>query len=281
MRTLMRLPVVMVAVLGFLLLGNMQAQAQTFFTLSHNGWEYKEDMENLGIGAFVDPDGIDHMHQNWWWFRTNLDSSERRLVDLLPGSTVGPNSATVRFRESVGSDPVLFVELTYTLTGLSSTQAKVDINWRVLNIARESLTVNFFSYSDFELNGSSLDDRGELVNPHTVRYVQDNTAVDVVASTTSLVGYDVGAYPSLLDLLNDTSEYNVSNSGLPFGPGDMTNVFQWSFDLAAQSELRGSLTKLVNLQYSPPQQPVIPEPGTWALMLSGLVPVALRLRRKS
>ncbi|MCS6950914.1 MAG: PEP-CTERM sorting domain-containing protein, partial [bacterium] len=29
------------------------------------------------------------------------------------------------------------------------------------------------------------------------------------------------------------------------------------------------------------EQPVIPEPGTWALMLSGLVPVALRLRKRS
>jgi hypothetical protein len=27
--------------------------------------------------------------------------------------------------------------------------------------------------------------------------------------------------------------------------------------------------------------PVIPEPGTWALMLSGLAPVALRLRKKA
>ncbi len=89
--------------------------------------------------------------------------------------------------------------------------------------------------------------------------------------------------PNLLDLLNDGAVYNVSNSGLPFGPGDMTNVFQWRATLGLGQSLTGTLTKLVNLEHTPPPPPppVIPEPGTWMLMLSGIVPVALKVRRKA
>ncbi|MER3472784.1 MAG: hypothetical protein C4335_01860 [Armatimonadota bacterium] len=65
--------------------------------------------------------------------------------------------------------------------------------------------------------------------------------------------------------------------GLPFGPGDITNVFQGRAFLNQGQAMEGMLTKLVNLR----QPPVIPEPGTWLLMVSGLAPVALRLRRKA
>ena len=109
-------------------------------------------------------------------------------------------------------------------------------------------------------------------------YTEGATVVDVIASHFDLVGYDIDFYPNLLNLLNDSAVYNVS--GLAGGTGDMTNVFQWRATIGLGQELSGSLTKVVTLN-TPPPGPVIPEPGTWALMLSGLAPVALRLRKKA
>ncbi len=274
------------AVPGLLLLMTVGgSQAQTF-TLTDNGWTYDEDIASQGGGSFTDPNNTDHMYQNWWWFRTNLDSAEKPLFGLTSMMSGGANNVNLVFTEDAGSfQNALLFDLTYTLTGISPTLAKVDIVWSVRNIYGQQsmpITVDFFAYSDFDLNGSAGGDSGVLANPQTIRYTEGTTAVDVIASSGSLVGYDVDNYSNLLDLLNDGSVYNVSNSGLPFGPGDMTNVFQWQATLGLGQEMTGTLTKLVNLEYSPPPPPpVIPEPGTWMLMLSGIVPVALKVRRKA
>ncbi|MEJ5252077.1 MAG: PEP-CTERM sorting domain-containing protein [Chthonomonadetes bacterium] len=262
------------------------SQAQTF-TLTHNGWTYYEDVASQGWGSFTDPNNTNHMYQNWWWFRTNLDSKEKPLADLTSMMSGGATNVNLVFTEDAGSlQNALLFNLTYTLTGISSTMAKVDIAWSVRNIYGQQpqpITVNFFAYSDFDLNGSAGGDSGVLVDPQTIRYTEGTTAVDVTASSGSLQGYDVDNYPNLLNLLNDSAVYNVSNSGLPFGPGDMTNVFQWRATLGMGQQMTGTLTKLINLEHTPPPPPppVIPEPGTWMLMLSGIVPVALRVRRKA
>ncbi|MGQ9880803.1 MAG: PEP-CTERM sorting domain-containing protein [Armatimonadota bacterium] len=267
-------------VLGWLLVGGAQAQT---FTLTDQSWTYLELIGNQGLGDFVDPSHRDHMYQNWWWFRTNLDTAEKPLADLTAMTSGGANNVNLVFTEDAGSLPnALLFNLRYTLTGVSPTMARVDVVWSVRNIygqAPQPITVDFFAYSDFDLNGSSSNDSGVLVSPQTIRYLDGTTAVDVIPSSTALEGYDVSRYSSLLTLLNDGAVYNVSNSGLPFGPGDMTDVFQWRATLGLSEELTGTLTKLVNLQHNPP--PVIPEPGTWLLMLSGIAPVALRMKRKA
>lgn len=274
------------AVPGVLLLMTVGgSQAQTF-TLTDNGWTYEEDIASQGWGSFTDPNNTSHMYQNWWWFRTSLDSVEKPLASLSSMMSGGATNVNLVFTEDAGSlQNALLFNLTYTLTGISPTMAKVEIEWSVRNIYGQQpmpITVDLFAYSDFDLNGTTGGDSGVLVDPQTIRYTEGTTAVDVIASSGSLVGYDVDNYSDLLDLLNDSSVYDVSNSGLPFGPGDMTNVFQWRATLGLGQEINGTLTKLVNLQYNPPPPPpVIPEPGTWMLMLSGIVPVALKVRRKA
>ncbi len=264
----------LVATLGWILAGGSQAQT---FTLTDNGWTYSEYVGSQGLGDFKDPSGTDHMHQNWWWFRTSTMNAEQALSNpsfVTPNPT---NTARLIFAQAG-----LVIELNYTLSGVSPTVAKVDIDFSVKS-AGPTLDVDFFSYSDFHLNGTGWDDSGVLVNPQTVRYVDGTTAADLIASEAGLVGYEAGAFSTLRALLNDNAVYNVSNSGLPFGQGDMTNVFQWRGKvISGQQTLEGRLTKMVNLSYNPPPPaPVIPEPGTWALMLSGLAPVALRLRKKA
>ncbi len=268
----------LVGALGWLVLGGSQAHALTF-TLTHNGWTYTEDTANQGMGDFVDPNSVDHMYQNWWWLRVEGDNQETPLPALSRLDSPPQASSAVLQTVTAG----LRFKFTYTLTGVSASMANVLIEWEVQNLLTTTQTVNLFAYSDFDLNGLSGGDSGVLVSPSTIRYTKGNTAVDVIASTDNLFGYQVDSFANLLNLLNDGSVYNVSNSGLPFGPGDMTSVFQWVKTLGTNEVMRGTLTKVVNLDYTPPPPPgpVIPEPGTWALMLSGLAPVALRLRRKA
>lgn len=269
----------LMGILGLLLVGGSQA---TTFTLTHNGWTYSEDIGSQGGGDFVDPNGVDHMYQNWWWFRTNLDNYERPLAKLVSSGSGGANVQLV-FVEDAGSlANALLITLDYTLTGVSSSQAYVNIAWSVRNIyspVPQPITVDFFAYSDFDLNGTADGDTAFWPLPVQVVYSEGGTVVDVIASQLSPIGLDIDNYPNLLNLLNDGSVYNVSGLVPSVTPGDMTNVFQWRASLGTGQSLSGVLTKKVTL--GTPPGPVIPEPGTWALMLSGLMPVALRLRKKA
>jgi len=270
----------LVAALGWMLAGGSQAQT---FTLTHNGWTYSEDVGSQGMGNFIDPNSVDHMYQNWWWFRTNLDGYEKPLANLVSIMSGGANSVNLVFTESAGnlSNALLF-KIDYTLTGVSSTQAYVSIDWSVQNIygqIPQPITVDFFAYSDFDLNGTPGGDSAFALSPFDVQYSEGSTVVDVIASSGNLLGYDIDNFPSLLNLLNDSAVYNVSGLMPSTVPGDMTNVFQWRATLNLGDTLSGGLRKMVTL--GAPPGPVIPEPGTWALMLSGLAPVALRLRKKA
>ncbi|GIV17728.1 MAG: hypothetical protein KatS3mg022_3163 [Armatimonadota bacterium] len=270
----------LMGMLGWLLVGGSQAAT---FTLTHNGWTYSEDSAVQGIGNFVDPNSVDHMYQNWWWFRTNLDSYERPLANLVTMTSGGANNVSLVFREDAGNlTNALLIKLDYTLTGVSSNQAYVNIAWSVRNIYSQipqPITVDFFAYSDFDLNDTAGGDTALWPLPVQVSYNEGSTVVDVIASGSSLVGLDIDNYSDLLDLLTDSTVYNVSGLTPSVSPGDMTNVFQWRATLGLGESLEGTLTKVVTLGIPP--TPVIPEPGTWALMLSGLMPVALRLRKKA
>ena len=272
---------ILLGALASVLLGGSQVMAQTF-TLTDNGWTYSEDISGQGLGDFKDTNGPDHMFQNWWWYRTNLDSAEKPLSNLVVTTSGGFNNVQLVFREAAGNlADALLIKLDYTLTGVSANSAYVNIAWSVRNIyglVPQPITVDFFAYSDFDLNGTPGDDTAFPPLPVHVLYNEGGTVVDVIASHDHLQGYDIDNLPNLLNLLNDSAVYNVS--GLAGGTGDMTNVFQWRATIGLGQELSGSLKKVVNLN-TPPPGPVIPEPGTWALMLSGLAPVALRLRKKA
>jgi hypothetical protein len=267
-------------ILGLLLVGGSQAAT---FTLTNNGWKYSEDTASQGMGDFVDPGSVDHMSQNWWWFRTSLDSYERPLANLVTMTSGGANNVQLVFREDAGRlSNALLVTLNYILTGVSSSQARVDITWSVRNIYSpipQPITVDFFAYSDFDLNSTPSGDTAFWPLPVHVRYSEGSTMADVIASVDKLVGLDIDNFPNLRNLLNDSAVYNASGRMPSSTPGDMTNVFQWRATLGLGEALQGSLTKVVTL--GAPPAPVIPEPGTWALMLSGLMPVALRLRKKA
>jgi hypothetical protein len=272
---------ILLGALASVLLGGSQALAQAF-TLTHNEWTYFENISQQGLGDFKYTNGTDHMYQNWWWYRTNLDSAEKPLSNLVVPASGGANNVQLVFREAAGNlADALLIKLDYTLTGVSANNAYVNIAWSVRNIygqVPQPITVDFFAYSDFDLNGTPGGDTASSQGLGHVKYKEGNTVVDVIASQFDLVGYDIDNFPNLLNLLNDSAVYNVS--GLAGGTGNMTNVFQWRATIGLGQELSGSLTKVVTLN-TPPPGPVIPEPGTWALMLSGLAPVALRLRKKA
>jgi hypothetical protein len=255
------------------------------FTLTHGGWTYEE--RNLradntgdtgGRADFISPGGTDHMFQNWWWFSTPFSGREFALSNMVSSSTTG-NSARIVFIEDGGpnSPDSLLFDLEYTLTALPGGQsALVQIGWKIHNLSNEAQTVNFFSYSDFDLNATSENDTGVFIAPNQmdIRDASPFVRGGLVASNSRLSGWEQSVWPTLIDKLTDDDLDLLANATSPLGPDDLTHGFSWSFTLSANGsanggdQMVGSLLKYV----------VVPEPATMTAF--GLASLALLARRR-
>ena len=270
------------------LVGAAGAQTIPSFLLSHGNAQYGE--ENLkgapgrpegGFSTFTTlPGGPENMSQNWWWYRTSLQGAERSLGTMTQGSASG-NQASLRYVENGGPpnlDKTLRFDLDYTLTDLGGGSAKVRIDWKVTNLASVGQTVDFFSYTDYDLNNSYWDDSGVFTSPNRFDVVDANPQVTamLLASTAALIGWEQGAFGALRDKLVDPNVDVLTNTSPTFGPGDWTAAFQWQFELGAAGTATAMQSGWLEKQVHNP----VPEPGSMVALLVGLGAFAKRKRTK-
>jgi hypothetical protein len=198
-----------------------------------------------GLGDYKSLGGTapDHMFQNWWWYRTGTDTREFALSNLTAFEQPQANTVSLTYEESG-----LRYEINYTLTDAGDNQAVVVAQLTITNATSTPIELNLFNYSDFDMEQSAGSDRGELVRPGYIRVYETNTAHIVAAETP--FAWQIGAFPSVRNLLTDTDIDDLNNSGSPFGPGDFTSAFQWQYTLNAGASR--SLQLLLTLNVEPP-----------------------------
>jgi len=211
--------------------------------------------------------GTNHLFANWWWFRTPGDTREYAFHNAS-GTTGGGNTATTTWhlvgRGAVGNPYAFSAALTYTVTDTGDNLGQLVQSMVITNIGSEPMTLNLFNYADFDVNASSggdsatggLDGITITDGPWTILYQ------GVGAS-----GYRVTPYAGLLGELTDASATNFSNTGLPFGPSDITAGFQWTLNLDAGQ----SATVVMSFA-------VVPTPASLALLGLGVLTAARRRR---
>lgn len=175
----------------------------------------------------------DHLAETGWWFRVAGDTQESFFP--APNAQVyNGNKSTIdwddvngrglfRAREvslvrNVGG-PSGFVIMTMQITNLSPTQP---------------LTIDIFHMADFDLQPTPGDDLARLLYRHNHMRLSDaggNVAEYRGVGAKAYLVRPLGATdPSAV--LSDAAVTNFDNTGLPFGPGDFTGGFQWSYTLA-------------------------------------------------
>lgn len=258
---------VLLASAGLLLASTALAQSGSGGSITQGFSNFS--LTDIGTGATASPlasfsvggaGNPNHMYQNWWWFRVQGDSNETAFNNASNWSYSG-NTARLEF-STASFDAVI----QYTVTSIRNGLGVLTTTATVFNTSADPLTLNLFNYADLDMNSTALNDSADLNGVNIIR-VTDGGNTGWRANYEGTDAYQVASFAGIRGILNDPNADDLNNTGLPFGPGDWTGAFQWSFSIGSLSAATASATITI-----------IPTPGTLALAgIGGLL--AARRRR--
>lgn len=215
-------------------------------------------------------DGVEHMAQQWFWYRVG-DDYERPIDTLtLDGvDRISPGYVVFTY-----SHDLFTLEIKYLLTGgePGDGQSGIGEMIRIENVSDELLDLHFFQYCDLDLTGTAGDDTVQITGD-TALNTATQTDASASFSETAAVWVpgkvEVSAAGATLSHLNDDQPSELNGVVGPIGPDDVAWAFQWDFAIAEGSARTFSKNKSV-----------IPEPASLCLLALGSLLVVARRRRR-
>jgi hypothetical protein len=225
-------------------------------------------------------DGLNQLKRQWFWYRVGAGGPEASIDTLLQG----PNGATDTNFD--GFDDTYFVryfdvvndftlDVRYSLTGglAGSNSGSVATDILVTNTGNSALFFNLFAYSDFDVDGTILNDTLQFMNANAVRQ-KDGQSVLESAYTPPASHYE-GNYSgftlaSLLDGGPTTLNDLPAIGDPPFGPSDLTWSLQWIRKIDPGQSMPINIGTTLS----------VPEPSSLALLLGGVMSFGLWHRRR-
>ena len=271
-------PPVLVALLACLLVAS---PAMGVTMVDRNSTVVVDPDSANGINSWT-VDGIDHMFQQWFWYRIGPDGPESS-IDTLGAVAVGsadidghPGDELLSLTYTgAGETAGITLNVLLTLSGGLPGSGASDLAEIITidNTSGGSVNFHLFQYADFDLGGYEYpdDDTVRLVNANTVLQTDGGgglTVSETIASTPSR--YEVGLFSTTLDKLTDGVATTLSNDPGPY-TGDATWAFQWDFTIGNNGSVQISKDK--NLQ-------LIPEPVTLAGLFLGIGSLVGYIRRR-
>lgn len=231
-------------------------------------------------------DGTDHLFQQWFWVRVRGDNQETPLhgldqtglvvTDTNPFDDVRTDTLAVMYMDPADR---FRITIKYTLVGGSTGSQTSDIAEiiRVDNLSGESLNIQVFQYSDFDLFGDAGNEDVEITGGNTARQVDlvNGVALSETVVTPRPTIAEAAFFSSTRDKLNDGVADNL-NGSTSAGTGDVTWAFQWDITLAARGA--GS-SYLISKDKNIVVERFIPEPATISML--ALAGMGLLRRRRA
>ncbi len=211
----------------------------------------------------VDGSATDHLFQNWWWYRVGNGTREHAFSNFVSQSGVG-NNHTLNYAEVDGVSASINYAIQDQGIGAIVTQRVVLTNTSTAG----PQTINLFNYADFDVGGTAGSDSAVFNGVNRMR-ITDAGGAFAEFEGVGASAYQVTTFATLRTLLSNGVVDNLNNTGMPFGPGDWTGAFQWSFNLNPGE----SVTVIERLSVNT----AVPTPGAAALLALG---GAFGLRRR-
>jgi len=219
------------------------------------------------------------LRQQWFWYR--IGAAPQFSIDTIGAPVITLNNGT-RGVTAVYTHNLFNLSIDYLLTGgvgvgVGQTAiSDIGETIRIINTSSETLRLNFFQYSDFNLGGTGSGDTVQLGTNLRGLYneaVQSRLGVGLTETVTTPGANhgEAAVVPYTLDRLNGPIPINLDDTSYA-GPGDVSWALQWDFSIAPGSSAIISKDKYLSVV-------VIPEPSTLALVGIGLVAILIRNRR--
>jgi hypothetical protein len=251
----------------------LTADARADFLITDNNARYA--LSDIPLNAFdesadtdLKPEGtVDHLYDDWWWFRESTDSREFAF-NSPTSEIVSGNTATLSFVETNFS-----ATIHYMLTdGWTPGEASLTETLTVTNTSDGTLIIDLFHYADIDANGTEDNEFATLAGINRIR-VDDGGAFTVDHQGIGALNWEVGDNHAMdfEDVLQDGAVLNLTSSTLPFGPGDVNSIFQWQ--LVLEPGQSGSVVSGFSPQY-------VPEPAS-LMLLAPAVMLMLKRRRSA
>ena len=263
------------------------ASAQLTGTLTNGNATFTQTSTPTSIGstqmrASFRPEGgttTNSLYDQWMFYRVTGDTRERPFGNYSSGGIT--TALTGNFAGSTA---------TYNLTDSNALGTRFTAAW-VINLVDSAapntatlnhavtinnpgltpLTISLFQYVDIDLadtaGGQSAS--GGINGMTSTNGTLNGTLTPITPAT----NFQASAFSALRTSLTDNSITNLSNSGLPFSPGDVTFAYQWDVTIPAG----GSTVISSQMGVSP-----VPEPGliiACCLGLAGLGRVYAKRRK--
>ncbi|MHC4879359.1 MAG: FG-GAP-like repeat-containing protein [Planctomycetota bacterium] len=204
-----------------------------------------DDRDAVGVAIFEN--GLDGgfstelVNQQWYWFSVN-DGPVLRLdeLSLVSTSPQFSNPIQLTYGDAANGDPIQ-VDLSLTLNETSPTMADIATSVVITDLTGAPINVDFFAYSDFDLNGSlGQFDRATVVSPSQIDVtgVAGSSVSDLVTGMelpdhyeVGMVGPDGTAFDFQSGTLTDLTD--VPPVSATAGPANVAHAYQWTRSLGA------------------------------------------------
>ncbi len=214
-------------------------------TFSLDNLRASRTSSNNGTGSFTTgTPTTNHMYQNWFWLSAGTDTREYALSNQTYSADLGSNAEVLEYLEPAnnGATPnALKIRLDYTLHDLAasggrSDEALLTITFQITNrLPTQLANIQFYHYADFDAAGSSAGDSAIVRGgDNQTQVISDSgnagqlpARIDYAVSSADHLGYQMGVYPTVRNLLTDSALSGLSGAGSPIAAGDYSGANQW------------------------------------------------------
>jgi hypothetical protein len=220
--------------------------------------------------------GQDQLAQQWFWYRIG-NSGPEASIDTISAPVNNQISGSIL--QSTYANSTFSATILYSLVGGTSSSGASDVSEQISiqNLTSSTLSYHFFQYANFDLGGTPNNDSGDLdrlgrMYSGVIQYngngCQISENVDTVVSRPANEG-QIGNGSTILNSLNNgtATTFNGSTSTT----GNINWGLEWDVNIAAGGTL--IISKDLNITGGPVTG--APEPGTWSLVLLGMLSIGL------